>query len=106
MSERRPKLLAVYDKLVAIQGCAGAESCEIGTGAGFRESLAPDLFAGQDLLNKPFLLFLGPVLQNSWPAHRQAQFVERRRRSHSRRLFVKNSAFDDRSALAAVFGGP
>src|SRR5260370_9468949 len=77
MRERGPDFLAVDDELVALELGAGAGGGEVRTGVRFREALAPDLFAAQNLRQEELFLFVSPVEVDRWPGAPNPPHVER-----------------------------
>ena len=54
-----PHFLAVNDKIITINHCAGLESRQVGAGTGLRISLTPNLFGSEHLRQKAVFLLFG-----------------------------------------------
>ena len=105
MRHRGPDLLSVDDKVVAINIRACAQVRQIGPGAGFRVSLTPDVFAGQDTRQPVIFLFLGAEFDDQRPDHLHAH-VAAAIDAPALLLFVKDQQLGGVQPHTAEFSGP
>ena len=104
--ERVPHLLPVDDELVAVGHRPTLERREVGAGVGLAEALAPDVVASQHPRQEPALLLLGAPLDDRRCDVREADRIERARRTGAVHLFGEDNLVDDAGAAAAVLGRP
>src|SRR5262249_54068963 len=71
-----------------------------------RVALAPDLLAGEDLLEVALLLRVGAVRDDRGPGHPEAEDVERRRRPVLDQLLVEEKLLHPGQPAAPVLLGP
>src|SRR5205807_6225616 len=79
---------------------------QVGTGAGLREALAPDLLRGEDLREVRLLLLVGSVRHDRRTRHPEPDHAYVRGGLRPRHLLVEDRLEAVRRAGAAVFGGP
>jgi len=98
---RRPDLLAVDDEMLAVQHAARLEVGEVGARVRLRESLAPQLVGGQDLLQMPRLLGRRAVLHQRRAEHREPAAVDELGRLGARHFLEEDDLLGERGAAAA-----
>jgi hypothetical protein len=106
LREAGPDLLPVDDEVVTVPHGPGLEGREIRARIGLGVALAPDLLAGQDLLEVPLLLRVGAVRDDRRAGHPEAEDVERRRRPMEHQLLVEEELLHPREPAAAVLLRP
>ena len=105
MRHRGPDLLSVDDKVVPVNLCACSQVRQIGPGAGFRVSLAPDVFATQDTRQPVIFLFPGAEFDDQRPDHLHAH-VAAAIDAPALLLFIKDQQLGSVQAHTAEFSGP
>ncbi len=106
LREAGPDLLAVDDVVVAVPHGPGLERREVRARVGLGVALAPDLLAGEDLLEVALLLGVGPVGDDRRAGHAEAEDVERRRRPVKDQLLVEEELLHPREPAAPELLGP
>ena len=92
LGARRPDLLAGDDPVVAVADGAGLERGEVRAGLRLGEALTPDLLAGEDRLQEPLLLLVGPPRHERRAGQQEAERVGRQRRAGRARSSSKKIA--------------
>ena len=106
LREAGPDLLAVDDVVVAVLHGPGLERREVRARVGLGVALAPDLLAGEDLLEVALLLRVGAVGDDRRAGHAEAEDVERRRRPVEDQLLVEEELLHPREPAPPVLLGP
>ena len=106
LREAGPDLLAVDHVVVAVLHGPGLEAGQVRSRVRLGVALAPDLLAGEDLLEVPLLLGLAPVRDDRGAGHPDAENVERRRRPVEDQLLVEEELLHPAQAAPAVLLRP
>src|SRR5262249_52610640 len=102
----RPDFLTVHDEVIARVHRARPERREVGAGAGFRETLAPDILAGQDARQEMPLLLFGSPFDEDGSGHADAGVSGQDRRSGAEAFLVVDDLLHERGAAPTVLLGP
>ncbi len=100
-----PHLVAVDDEVVAVEFGPRGETCQVGTGAGFRIALAPGRLASEDRRQVLRLLGRRAGVDDQRPDEVEAMGIGRRRADPAD-LFEQDDLLRERRAHAADFLRP
>src|SRR5262245_35820219 len=98
MRTRGPDLLSIDNVMGAIGSCRSLETGEVAPGIGLRESLATDVFTGEDPFQKTVLLVRPAPGHDGWACHSDPYDIHGRRQSIGREFLQEYKLLDGSGA--------